>query len=51
MVKDVPANAGDNNSTPGSGRPVEKEMAIHPSIFAWETPWIEEVTVHSVNQK
>ena len=22
--------------------PLEKEMAIHSSIFAWETPWTEE---------
>ena len=22
--------------------PLEKEMAPHPSIFAWEIPWTEE---------
>ena len=22
--------------------PMEQEMAIHPSIIAWETPWVEE---------
>ena len=22
--------------------PIEKEMAIHSSILAWETPWTEE---------
>ena len=22
--------------------PLEKEMAIHPSILAWEIPWTEE---------
>ena len=22
--------------------PLEKEMATHPSIFAWEIPWTEE---------
>ena len=22
--------------------PLEKEMATHPSIFAWRTPWTEE---------
>ena len=22
--------------------PLEKEMASHPSIFAWEIPWTEE---------
>ena len=25
-----------------SGKPLEKEMAIHSSILAWETPWTEE---------
>ena len=27
---------------PGSGRSLEKEMATHSSIVAWEIPWIEE---------
>ena len=26
----------------GQEDPLEKEMAIHPSIHAWEVPWIEE---------
>ena len=26
----------------GQENPLEKEMATHPSIFAWEIPWIEE---------
>ena len=29
-------------SIPGSGRSLEKEMATHSSILAWETPWTEE---------
>ena len=29
-------NAGDLGSIPGSGRSLEKEMAPHSSIFAWE---------------
>ena len=28
-------------SFPGSGRPPEKEMATHGSIFARETPWTD----------
>ena len=31
--------------------PMEKEMAIHSSILAWEIPWTEEpggATVHGV---
>ena len=42
MVKNLPANAGDMGSIPGSGRSLEKEMATHSSILAWETPWTEE---------
>ena len=26
----------------GRGDPLEKEMAIHSSILAWEIPWTEE---------
>ena len=39
------ANARDMGSTPGSGRSpdlLEKEMATHPSILAWEIPGTEE---------
>ena len=35
-------NAGDLGSIPGSGRSLEKEMAIHSSTIAWKTPWTEE---------
>ena len=27
---------------PGSGRSLEKEMATHSSIVAWEIPWTEQ---------
>ena len=30
-------------SIPGSGRSLEKEMATHSSILAWEIPWTEEL--------
>ena len=42
MVKNSPANVGDTGSLPGSGRSLEKEMATHSSILAWETLWTEE---------
>ena len=29
-------------SIPGLEDPLEKEMATHTSIFAWEIPWTEE---------
>ena len=35
-------NAGAPGSTPGSGRSLEKGMAIHSSILAWRIPWTEE---------
>ena len=35
-------NAGDLGSIPGSGRPLEKEMATHSSTLAWKIPWMEE---------
>ena len=43
MVKNISANAGDVGSIPGLGRLLlEREMATHSSILAWETPWTEE---------
>ena len=39
MVKKPPANGG---LIPGSGRSLEKEMATHSSILAWEIPCTEE---------
>ena len=42
MVKNLPANAGDVGSIPGSGRSPEKEMAAQSRILAWETPLSEE---------
>ena len=37
--KESPASAEDAGSIPGSGRSLEKEMAAHFSICAWESPW------------
>ena len=41
-VKNLPANAGDLGSIPGSGRSPEKEMATHSSNLIWEISWTEE---------
>ena len=44
VVKKPPTNAGDPSLIPGSGEdPLEKEMATHSSILAWEIPWAEEL--------
>ena len=32
-------NAGDPGSILGSGRSLEKRMAINSSILAWRIPW------------
>ena len=37
MVKNLSAHAGD-----GGEDPLEKEMATHSGILAWESPWTEE---------
>ena len=45
VVKNPPANAGDKRDTGlslGQEDPLEKEIATHPSILAWEMPWTEE---------
>ena len=45
VVKNPPANAGDISDallSLGQKNPLEKEMAIHSSILAWEIPWTEE---------
>ena len=42
MVKNLPVNAEDMGLTLGQEDPLEKEMAIHSSMLAWEIPWIEE---------
>jgi len=31
----------------GQEDPLEKEMATHSSILAWEIPWTEELMVYS----
>ena len=40
--KESTGNVGDMGSSPGSGRPLEEEMATHSSILAWEIPRTEE---------
>ena len=42
MVKNPPANAGDMESIPGSGRSFGGGNGNLSSILAWEIPWTEE---------
>ena len=40
--KECAYNAGCLDLVSGLGRPLEKGMATHSSILAWEIPWTEE---------
>ena len=45
VVKNPPASAGDIETqvrSLGQEDPLDKEMATHSSILAWEIPWTEE---------
>ena len=42
VIKHLPVNAEDLGSIPGQEDPLEKEMATHSRIPAWEIPWTEE---------
>ena len=42
VVKNPPANAGDEGSGPGSGRAPGEGNAIHSNILAWKIQWTEE---------
>ena len=51
--KEFACNAGDLDLIPGSGRYLEKEMAIHSSILAWKNPMdrgARGATVHEVTE-
>ena len=39
VVKNPPANAGNEGSIPGPEDSLEKEMATHSSIVAWVLLW------------
>ena len=42
MVKGLPAIQETQVQLLGQENPLEKEMAAHSSILAWEIPWTEE---------
>ena len=42
MVKNLPAGQESQAPSLGQEDPLEKEMATHSSILAWEIPWAEE---------
>ena len=42
MVKNLPAMQETQVRSLGQEDPLEKELATHSSILAWEIPWTEE---------
>ena len=42
MGKNARVNAGDTGLVPGQVDSLEKEMATHSSVLAWEIPWTQE---------
>jgi len=42
VVKNWPANPADVVQSLGQEDPLEKRMATHFSILAWEIPWTQE---------
>ena len=42
VVKSPSTSAGISGGSPGQEDPLEKKMAPHSGILAWETPWTEE---------
>ena len=42
IVKNLPAVQESQAPSLGQEDPLEKEMATHSSILAWEIPWAEE---------
>ena len=42
-VKNLPAKQETWDQSLGWEDPLEKEMATHPCILAWEIPWTEEI--------
>ena len=42
LVKNLPAMQETQVQSLGWEDPLEKGMAIHSSVFAWEIPWTEE---------
>ena len=42
VVKNLPVSAGDQVLSLGWAGPLEKKMATHSSILAWEISWTEE---------
>ena len=43
VIKNPPAMQKMQSQSLGQEDPLEKEMATHPSILAWEIPWTEEL--------
>ena len=52
VVKNLPVMQEIQVQSLGQEDPLEKEMATHASILAWEIPWIEELGgLHSMGSQ
>ena len=49
-IKNLPIMQGTWVQSLGQEDPLEKKMATHFSILAWELPWTERVTVNGVTK-
>ena len=53
MVKNLPAKQKTQVQSVNQKDPLEKEMATHSSILAWEIPWTEgawRATIHGITK-
>ena len=48
VVKNPPAKRETRIWSLGQEDPLEKEMAIHSTILAWESPWTEELVGYNL---
>ena len=51
MVKHLPAMRETRVRSLGLEDPLEKEMATHSSILAWEIPWMEPGRLQSIGSQ
>ena len=51
VVKNLPANAGEQVRSLGFEDPLEEKVATHSSILAWEIPWIESAGIQPMGSQ
>ena len=51
VVKNPPANAGEQVRSLGFEDPLEEKVATHSRILAWEIPWIESAGIQPMGSQ